>query len=96
MIPTSGAVFLVPLNDYTSRHCGWFERDDRVERILADDYSARVLSQVAREVLRHVIKLAELPDTGMLEIESRLAELALYCFVGILPFPVADKAAELL
>ena len=54
-----GAVVLVPLDDDAARHAGGLERHDRVELALADHHAARVLAEMARQVLDAPPQLGE-------------------------------------
>ncbi len=80
-----GAVVLVPLDDDAAGHGGGLERDAGVEPALADHHAARVLAEVARQILhlapqpreqRHAIRLhveadrRQLPRQGILRIDE--------------------------
>src|ERR1051326_1377051 len=49
---------------------------------------------MARQVLRHFVKLEKFAHLGMMQIEAGLAKVAVGSLVGVLPFPVTHEAAE--
>ncbi len=82
-----GAVILIPLHDDAARHGGRFERHYGIELSLADDHTAGVLAEVARQILHARIKLEEFSDARLREIEARIAKLPLGSIAGVLPLP---------
>src|SRR6185369_4185686 len=53
-----------------------------------------MLAQVTRQVLHALIKLEELPDARLLQIQTRIAKLPLAGIVWIFPFPRVDECRE--
>src|SRR4029077_14144903 len=49
--PQISAIILVPLNDDSPGHGRGFERNDGIQLALANDHSAGVLTEMARQVL---------------------------------------------
>src|SRR5262249_9216579 len=72
--PHIGTVFLVPLNYHAAGHGGGFERHHGIERVLANHHAAGVLSEMARQVLSHLVELAELTYARMIQVEAGVAE----------------------
>ena len=90
-----GAILFIPLDHHPAGHGGGLQRHHGIERALADHHAAGVLAEVARQVLRHLVELAEFAHARMLEVEAGFAELALGGVLGIFPFPGPRQAAEL-
>jgi hypothetical protein len=65
-----GAVVLVPLHDHASGHGGVFERHHRVELPLADHHAARMLAEMARQILHLVPQPREQADAIGIQIEA--------------------------
>ncbi len=91
-----GAVVFIPLHDHTAGHGGRLERHNGIELPLADHHAARVLAQVARQVLHSQIQLEKFADARVAQIQAGIAELALGRVFRIFPFPRAHQAGELL
>ena len=64
--PEVGAVVLVPLHDDAARHRRGLERHDLVEASRRHDHSARVLPEVARQVLDLQEEAQEVPRADVL------------------------------
>src|SRR5262245_52424337 len=54
-----------------------------------------MLAQVARQILHSLIKLKELPDARMRNIETGIAKLSLAGVFRILPFPGMNETREM-
>ena len=88
--PEIGAVVLVPLDDGAVLHGGGLERDHLVEPALGDHHPARVLAEVAGEVVDlppqpfevlDAVRGGVEPDGGELGVEGAGAVLELRCGV---------------
>ena len=55
-------IILVPLHDRAAGHCGLLERDNRIQLSLANHHTARVLAEMARQVLKAQTQVEELAD----------------------------------
>ena len=82
-----GAIFLIPLHHHPAGHAGRLQRNNRVQLSLANDHTAGVLSQVARQVLHGHTQLEELANARMPQIEAGIAKLALQSIAGVLVLP---------
>ena len=82
-----GAILLVPLHDDAVRHRRRLQRNHAVESPLADHHAARVLSQVAGQVLKRQCEIEKASDLWVGKIQTGLAELNLRRMIGILPAP---------
>ena len=89
------AVVLVPLHDDAARHGRRLERHDLVEPARRDDDAARVLAEMARQVLDLEQEAQEVARAPLLRIEPRRGELALQ-LLGRIADLAEVPAAELL
>ena len=88
------AVVLVPLHDRAPGHGGRLERDHAVEPSRADDHAARVLAEMARQVLDGRPEAGEVAHDRLLGIAAGLAEVDQERVARILVFPVADEPRQ--
>ena len=92
--PQVGAVVLVPLHDRPPGHRRRLERHDLVEPAGGDHHAARVLPEVARQVLDLPPVDAEQAVARLLRVEAGSRELALE-ELGVAALEVVAKMAEL-
>src|SRR5262252_10730753 len=88
------AIFFVPLDNDTAGHGGRFKRNNRIKLSLANHHSARVLPQMARQILHFLAQLEKLQDAMLVQIEARVLELARQRVFAIGVFPGADQAGK--
>ena len=69
-----GAVVLVPLDDHAAGHRGGLQGHHVVEGALGDDHAARVLAEVARQVLDLAEEAREELHAAVVPVEARLGE----------------------
>ena len=65
-----GTVVLVPLDDDSILHGSWFERHDLVETPSGDDHAARVLAQMAWQIVDAGPQASEQSGAGRGGIEA--------------------------
>src|SRR5215216_1056797 len=53
-----------------------------------------MLPEVTRQILHQLIKLKELPDSRLVQIQTRIAKLSFAGVVWILPVPRVDECGE--
>ena len=86
-----GAVFFVPLHDDAAGHRCGLEGNDGIELPLANDHAARVLTEMARQVLHCETKLVILAQARMGEIEAGVAKATVECVVFVSKLPAGDS-----
>ena len=89
-----GAVFLVPLDDRAAGHGSALQRHHVIQLPLADHHAARVLAEMARQVLNAHAELKILGDARMLNVEARVLKRVRHGVVFAAPLPMADEAGE--
>jgi hypothetical protein len=89
-----GAVVLVPLDHRAARHRGGLERHHAVEPALTDHHAARVLAEMARQVLDGPPDAREVLNAQVARIAARLAEMRGERIAGILVLPVAHELRQ--
>jgi len=70
-----GAILLIPLHDYAVRHRRRLQSNHAVELTLADHHAARMLSQVAGQVLKRNCEIEKASDFWVGKIQTGLAQL---------------------
>ena len=88
------AVVLVPLDDRAPGHGGGLEWDHAVEPSGADDHAARVLAEMARQILDGRPEMGEVAHDRLAGIAAGLAEMDQEAIARILVFPVADEPRQ--
>ena len=88
------AVVLVPLDHGAARHRRGLERHHVVEAARGDHHAARVLAEVARQVLDARPERGERADAGLARIHARLREVTRQQLVRVLVAPGRDEAGE--
>jgi len=87
-----GAIVLVPLNDDTTRHRCRFERNNRIKLALTHDHAARMLSQMARQILDAFAQLPVFSDTRMIQVEAHLLKMIFEVIRRTAPFAAVHHA----
>ena len=88
------AVVLVPLDDDPPRHGRGLEGHDVVEAARGDYHPARVLAQVARQVLDPHPERGEVADARVARVAARLRKMLRQQVRGILVAPVGHEPSE--
>src|SRR5258708_3239521 len=88
-------VILVPLDDHSSRHRRWFERDDGIELSLANNHASRMLAQMTRQVLHSFAEIEINSDLRMTKVKTTVAELPFHRVIRVFPLPCAYDRREL-
>ncbi len=89
-----GAVVLVPLHHHTARHRRVLERHHLVQSALADHHPARVLAEMARQVLYPLPQVHEVPDPRAVGSEAGFLEVTVEVVLGIHPFEVVHQLRQ--
>ena len=88
------AVVLVPLDDDPPRHRRGLERDDVVEPARGDHHPARVLAEMARQILDPRPERREAADARRGRIAAGLGQMLRQELLGVLVAPVRDEHGE--